>query len=345
MDQELPEAACANPCSGLPRRWLVTGAAGFIGSHLTEALLRGGHEVVGLDDFSTGNRDNLELVRGAVGAEAWARFRLVEGDLRAAAACREACAGVAVVLHHAALSSVPLSMAIPGPVLAANVGGTIELLEAARVAGVDRLVFASSSSVYGDENSVPAQEDRIGRPLSPYGASKRIGELLASTYQQCFGLETVSLRYFNVLGPRQDPQGAYSAVIPRWTSQLLRGETPEIYGDGETTRDFCPVEDVVQANLLAAGAPAESCGRVFNVALGRSTTLRQLFAMIRDTLADLGVVCREVEPRFGPFRLGDVRHSRADVSRAVKLLGFSPSQDIRPCLQRTLAALLAKGAP
>lgn len=307
------------------RRWLVTGAAGFIGSHLVEALLRRGAEIAGLDDFSTGRRANLAEVEAAVGPEAWRRFRLVEGDLRDPARCAEACAGAEIVLHQAALSSVPLSMEQPGRVLSVNVDGFLRLLEAARVAGVRRLVYASSSAVYGDETRVPAVEDRLGRPLSPYGGSKRIGEQLAGLYGECFGLPSIGLRYFNVCGPRQDPNGAYAAVIPRWSAEFRRGERPRIFGDGETTRDFCPVADVVQANLLAAAAPPAACGQAFNIARGRATSLNDLFKLVRATLAAQGVPCAHLEPRYEPFRPGDIRHSRADIHRAQTLLGFHPS--------------------
>lgn len=327
-----PEPAAEPPA--LPGRWLVTGAAGFIGSHLVEELLRRGAEVVGLDDFSTGHRANLDAVAAAVGASAWQRFRLLEGDIRDAAACEAACAGAEVVLHQAALSSVPLSMAEPARVMSVNVDGFAKVLEAARLAGVGRFVYASSSAVYGDEVAVPAVEDRIGRPLSPYGASKHLGEQMARLYDDCFGLRTAGLRYFNVLGARQDPDGAYAAVIPRWFAEFRRGQRPSIFGDGETTRDFCPVEDVVQANLLAATAPDDACGAVYNVALGRSTSLNQLYTLIRDQLAGEGVPCAGWEPEYGPFRAGDVRHSRADVSRAREALGFEPSAGIEGALRQ-----------
>jgi len=327
-----PQEPAAAPAD--PRRWLVTGAAGFIGSHLVEGLLRRGAEVTGLDDFSTGHRANLDAVAAAVGASAWSRFRLLEGDIRDAEACAAACDGAEVVLHQAALSSVPLSMAEPARVLSVNVDGFAKVLEAARQAGVSRFVYASSSAVYGDETTVPAVEHRIGRPLSPYGASKHLGEQMARLYDDCFGLGTVGLRYFNVLGSRQDPDGAYAAVIPRWFAEFRRGVRPAIFGDGETTRDFCPVEDIVQANLLAGTGPAAAGGPVYNVALGRSTSLNELYAMIRDLLAAEGLPCGGWEPDYGPFRAGDVRHSRADISRAREALGFTPSAGIEEALRQ-----------
>ncbi|RMH01492.1 MAG: NAD-dependent epimerase/dehydratase family protein [Planctomycetota bacterium] len=319
-----------------PSPALVTGAAGFIGSHLVEELLRRGGPVIGLDDFSTGHRSNLAAVRAAVGEEAWRRFRLVEGDVRDSAVCAEACSGVEVIFHQAALSSVPLSMDQPARVLSVNVDGFVQILDVARRAGVRRVVFASSSAVYGDDITVPAREDRIGRPLSPYGASKALAEQVAAVFSSCFGLETVGLRYFNVVGTRQDPAGPYAAVVPRWFRELREGRRPTIFGDGETTRDFCPVADVVAANLLAASS-AEAAGRVLNVARGQATTLNQLFLLIRRVLAAEGVDCAQVEPRHADFRPGDVRHSRADVRAAREILGFVPSADIEPVLRRIAA--------
>ena len=240
------------------RTWCVTGAAGFIGSHLVESLLASGQRVVGLDNFATGHRANLDDVRSRVGEEAWRRFRLIEGDIRDLATCREAASGADLVLHQAALGSVPRSIADPLSTHAVNVDGFVNMLVAARDAEVGRFVYASSSSVYGDHPGLPKVEDEIGTPLSPYAVSKRVDELYARTFEDHYGLQTVGLRYFNVFGPRQDPAGAYAAVIPRWMGQLLGGETPTIHGDGETSRDFCYVANVVQANLRAALAPRGS---------------------------------------------------------------------------------------
>jgi len=323
-----------------PRVWLVTGAAGFIGSHLIEELLSLGQEVRGLDDFSTGSRANLADVERSVGAEAWTRFRMIEGDIRDASTCQEACAGVRLVLHQAALGSVPRSIAEPVLSHAVNVSGFLNVLDAARQAECECFVYASSSSVYGDEPTLPKLEGAIGEPLSPYAATKRIGEIYARTYGTVYAQPVVGLRYFNVFGPRQDPNGPYAAVIPKWIELFLSGETPHVYGDGETSRDFCPVKNVVQANVLAALAPDAALGRVFNVALGGQASLNELFFRIRDGLAARGVNCRGDEPVYEDFRAGDVRHSLADVSLACELLGYEPEVDFDEGISLTLSAYL-----
>ncbi len=317
------------------RGWLVTGAAGFIGSNLVETLLRGGQHVVGLDNFATGFRRNLDEVRALVGEDAWRRFRFVEGDLCDEAACREAVtgaggAGVDVVLHQAALGSVPRSIEQPLRSFAANVDGFVKLLEAARQAGVRRFVYASSSSVYGDHEALPKVEPQVGKVLSPYAATKAANELFADTWARVYGMTCVGLRYFNVFGPRQDPDGAYAAVVPRWVASLLAGEPVWINGDGLTSRDFCYVANAVQANLragLVESLPAPH--EVFNVAVGERTTLLELFEAIRRALvaADPGLAAKltGVEPRFRDFRAGDVRHSLADVGSARRLLGYAPT--------------------
>jgi len=325
-----------------PTRWCVTGAAGFIGSHLTQALLAGGQHVVGLDNFSTGHRANLDDVRTEVGDEAWGRFRLLEGDLRDLDACREAVDGAEVVLHQAALGSVPRSIHDPLTTHAVNVDGTVNLFVASRDAGARRVVYASSSSVYGDHPGLPKVEGAVGAPLSPYAVSKRTGELYARTVQDHYGLETVGLRYFNVFGPRQDPNGAYAAVIPRWIGQLLDGQTPTIYGDGETSRDFCYVANVVQANLRAATGPAEATGAVYNVAVGERTTLRELYALLADGLRDALPEADPGEPEFGPFRAGDVRHSLADTAAIEAALGYAPTHTAREGLRETVAWYAAR---
>jgi UDP-N-acetylglucosamine 4-epimerase len=319
-----------------PRVWLVTGAAGFIGSHLVETLLGLGQRVRGLDDLSTGSEENLADVRRAVGEEAWGRFAFARGDVRDLVACRRASAGADVVLHEAALGSVPRSIEDPLATHAVNVDGFVNVLVAARDAGCARLVWASSSSVYGDHPGLPKREEDLGAPLSPYAASKRIDEVWAETFWRVYGLEVVGLRYFNVFGPRQDPEGPYAAVIPRWIQALLRGETPRVHGDGETSRDFCPVANVVQANLLAAFAPAAAAGRAINVALGERTTLNELFRTIRDGLAGLGVDCAGVEPVHDEFRAGDVRHSLADVGLARELLRYRPEVGVAAGLRSTM---------
>lgn len=320
-----------------PRTWLVTGAAGFIGSHLLEALLRLEQRVVGLDNFATGKRANLEQVRARLSPEQWARFNFIEGDLCDLGACRRACAGVELVLHQAALGSVPRSIESPLETHAANVTGFIHMLVAARDAGVRRFVYASSSAVYGDSPELPKTEERIGRPLSPYAASKRINEIYAETFARVYGLETIALRYFNVFGPRQDPHGPYAAVIPQWIAALLQRRPVFIYGDGETSRDFCPVENVIQANLLAATTPrAEALNQSFNIALGRRTTLNDLFALIQTALRRRNPALPETQPVYRDFRPGDVRHSLADISKARRLLGYEPSCDVAEGLERAL---------
>ena len=315
--------------------WLVTGVAGFIGSNLAETLLRGGQFVTGLDNFATGHRRNLDELRERVGAEAWARFRFVEGDICDPVACREALSptadGLPVehLLHQAALGSVPRSIAQPLPSFAANVGGFLQILEAARAAGLRRIVYASSSSVYGDHPGLPKVEDRVGAVLSPYAATKAADELFAATWARVYGIECVGLRYFNVFGPRQDPDGAYAAVVPRWVASLLKGEQVWINGDGETSRDFCYVANAVQANLRAAlAASLPGPHQVFNVAVGDRTSLRELYGLIRGLLAGKEPALADVEPAFRDFREGDVRHSLADVSRARELLGYVPTHRV-----------------
>jgi UDP-N-acetylglucosamine/UDP-N-acetylgalactosamine 4-epimerase len=317
--------------------YLVTGAAGFIGSNLVEALLRQGERVRGLDNFATGHRHNLEDVRRVVGEEAFARFEFIEGDIRELETCRRACEGVEVVLHQAALGSVPRSIKDPLATHAVNVDGFVHMLVAARDAGVRRFVYASSSSVYGDHPGLPKVEDQIGTPLSPYAVTKRINELYARTFQDHYGLETIGLRYFNVFGPRQDPEGPYAAVIPKWVAALLAGEACTIHGDGETTRDFCYVANAVQANLRAAEAPAEATGHVYNIACGDRTTLNELHASIREALRSHLPEQTFHDPAYGPFREGDVRHSLADVSLAGERVGYAPAHSAHQGLAEAIA--------
>ena len=310
-------------------RWLVTGAAGFIGSNLVETLLRAGQQVTGIDNFATGHRRNLDEIRQSIGTEAWSRLRFVDADIRDPAACRDAVDGVDHVLHQAALGSVPRSIAQPMPSFAANVEGFLQLLEAARAAGVRRFVYASSSSVYGDHPDLPKVEDRTGRVLSPYAATKAADELFADTWARVYGIECVGLRYFNVFGPRQDPDGAYAAVVPRWVASLLKGEPVWINGDGETSRDFCYVANAVQANLRAAIAPSLATPHeVFNVAVGERTTLNGLFELIRDLLAKREPALAGVSASYRAFREGDVRHSLADIGRARSMLGYAPTHRV-----------------
>lgn len=326
-----------------PRRWLVTGCAGFIGSNLLEALLRAGQEVAGIDNFATGKPANLDDVRAQVGEEAWARFRFLEGDITDLEACRSVCAGVELVLHEAALGSVPRSIADPLASHRANVDGFLNMLVAAKDAGVDRFVYAGSSSSYGDHPDLPKVEDKIGRPLSPYAATKLVDEIYADVFGRVYGVRTVGLRYFNVFGRRQDPDGPYAAVIPRWIATLLRGERCVINGDGETSRDFCFVENVVQANLLAATAEGEGVvGQIYNVACGDRTTLNELYTLIRDGLAAMDPSIAGRDPELAPFRAGDVRHSLADVSKARRLLGYAPTHTAREGLAQALAWYVAQ---
>jgi UDP-N-acetylglucosamine 4-epimerase len=313
-----------------PKTWLVTGVAGFIGSNLLEALLKLDQRVAGLDNFSTGKRKNLEEVKALVTPAQWARFQFLEGDIGDLAACQRACAGVDFVLHEAALGSVPFSMKDPLSSHRSNVNGFLNMLLAARDAKVKCFVYASSSSVYGDDPGLPKVEEKVGRPLSPYAATKAINEVYANAFALAYGLPSIGLRYFNVFGPRQDPNGAYAAVIPLWIAALLRRQPVFINGDGETSRDFCFVANVVQANLLAAtAANAEALNRAYNVALGHRTTLNELFRSLQTSLRNKDAALPEQTPIYRDFRPGDVRHSLADISKAQRLLGFAPSHSIQ----------------
>ncbi len=320
---------------GTARHWLVTGVAGFIGSNLLETLLRHDQHVTGLDNFSTGHRKNLDEVRQAVTPAQWARFRMIEGDIRDLPTCHDACRDVEVVLHQAALGSVPRSIVDPLLTNANNVTGFLNMLVAAKDGGVRRFVYAASSSTYGDHPGLPKVEDVIGKPLSPYAVTKYVNELYAEVFLKTYGLDSVGLRYFNVFGQRQDPEGAYAAVIPKWFAGLLRGEAVWINGDGETSRDFCFIDNCVQANILAAcaGSP-EVPGQVFNVAFGQRTTLNGLFALIRDEAAKFAPECRAAQPSYRDFRAGDVRHSLADISKSRRLLGYDPRFGVRDGLAR-----------
>ena len=322
---------------GAPRSWLVTGAAGFIGSALVEDLLRLGQRVVGLDNFATGRRENLADVRAAVGDQAFRRFELIEGDIRDLETCRRAVSGADLVLHQAALGSVPRSIEDPVASHQANVDGFLHVMEAARAAGVRRLVYASSSSVYGDHPGLPKVEDQVGAPLSPYAATKRVDELYALLWQNVYGLELIGLRYFNVFGRRQDPNGPYAAVIPRWIANLAAGEPCVIFGDGTQSRDFCYVDNAVQANLLAALAPGEATGAIYNVGCEARTDLLQLFRMLRDRVAAVRPATAEATPTHAARRPGDVTHSQASVARAREQLGYQPTHDIAAGLSETVA--------
>ena len=309
-----------------PAHWLVTGCAGFIGSHLVETLLKLDQEVVGLDNFATGHQRNLDEIRESVSPVQWRRFRFVEGDIRNPDDCRVVCQDVDYVLHQAALGSVPRSLADPQTTNAANIDGFLNMLVAARDAKVKRLVYAASSSTYGDHPVLPKVEENIGRPLSPYAVTKLVNELYAEVFGRCYGLASIGLRYFNVFGPRQDPDGAYAAVIPRWSRAMLVGEDVQINGDGETSRDFCFVANAVQANLLAAVTTnPEAVNQVYNVALDDRTSLNRLFELLRDALAETRPGVASLKPSYRDFRAGDVRHSQADISKARRLLGYAPT--------------------
>jgi UDP-N-acetylglucosamine 4-epimerase len=315
-----------------PLTWLITGCAGFIGSHLVEKLLRLGQLVVGLDNFSTGSQRNLADVKAGLATQEWARFRFVEGDITDSPTCEGACAGIDYVLHQAALGSVPRSIEDPLRSNASNVSGFLNMLVAARDAGVKRFVYAASSSTYGDHPALPKVEEIIGKPLSPYAVTKYINELYADVFARCYGLETIGLRYFNVFGPRQDPEGAYAAVIPKWISAILNGEPVCINGDGETSRDFCYVDNAVQANLLAATVDdPEAVNHVYNIALGERTTLNQLFELLKLHLSASTAV-----PVFKPERPGDVRHSQADITKARRALSYEPTHRVDSGLETAM---------
>jgi len=324
--------------SGLPKTWLVTGASGFIGSNLVEALLRLGQKVVGLDNFSTSSRRNLAEVKSLVGPAAWANFTMVEGDIRHFETCQRAAQGVDCVLHQAALGSVPRSLANPVATNENNVTGFVNVLWAAKESGVKRFVFASSSSVYGDNQVWPTKETDLGKCLSPYAVSKRTNELYAEVFGKCYPINFVGLRYFNVFGARQDPDGPYAAVIPQWVVKLVRQDSVYINGDGETSRDFCYIANVVQANILAATTEnPEGLNQFYNVACGERTTLNQLLDGIRQRLLPHYPHLRDFKPTYREFRAGDVRHSQADIGQARKNLGYSPTHLVEQGLDEALA--------
>jgi len=313
-----------------PKTWLVTGVAGFIGSNLLEALLKLDQRVIGLDNFDTGFRKNLERVQELVAPAQWDRFRFHEGDIRDLACCQKAAEGVDYVLHEAALGSVPRSLEDPIRTNETNISGFLNMLTASRDAKVKRFVYAASSSTYGDHPGLPKVEDRIGKPLSPYAVTKYVNELYADVFSRCYGLETIGLRYFNVFGPRQDPDGAYAAVIPKWFSSILREEPVYINGDGETSRDFCYIANVVQLNLLAATAEnPEAANQIYNVALGDRTTLNALFYAIQKLVAERKPGLATSPPIYRDFRAGDVRHSQADIGKAQDRLGYAPTHKVQ----------------
>jgi UDP-N-acetylglucosamine 4-epimerase len=334
---QVQEALAANP-----KIWLVTGVAGFIGSNLLERLLQLGQTVVGLDNFATGHQRNLDDVRARVGQDAWSAFTFIKGDITDMDDCHAACRGVDYVLHQAALGSVPRSINDPITSNHSNVDGFLNMLVAARDARVKRIVFAGSSSTYGDHPGLPKVEQHIGEPLSPYAVTKYVNELYAKVFSRTYGLPVIGLRYFNVFGRRQDPNGPYAAVIPKWVGSLLQGEPCTVNGDGETSRDFSYVANIVQANLLAATTDhIGAIGEVFNVAFGDRTTLLELYAMICENLSSFHAGFKPLELTYAPFRAGDVRHSLADISKARRLLGYEPTHTVRQGLEEALAWYVA----
>jgi len=317
-------------------KWLVTGAAGFIGSHLVESLLESGQSVVGMDNFSTGYKDNLIEVHKTVGEDKWRLFKFVEGDILDSRVCREACYGVDYVLHQAALGSVPRSLVDPLATNEANVSGFLNVIWASKNSSVRRIVYASSSSVYGDNRLMPKKEENIGQALSPYALSKRINELYAEVFQRCYDLSLVGLRYFNVFGPRQNPHGQYSAVIPKWISAIIKNREIELFGDGKTTRDFCYVQNVVRANILAALGKfeGEKC-TIMNVAVSEQISLNKLYELIREIVAHRITIGEKLIKKL-PERDGDIRQSLADISLICGKIGYKPEFNLQAGLEKTV---------
>jgi UDP-N-acetylglucosamine 4-epimerase len=328
-----------------PRRWLITGAAGFIGSNLLEQLLALNQDVTGLDNFSTGTRKNLADVQDVVSRQQWERFTFIEGDICDLSTCHKVCKGVDYILHEAALGSVPRSIENPLATNANNVTGSLNMLVAARDQKVKRMIYAASSSTYGDHPGLPKVEEQIGKPLSPYAVSKYVNELYADVFGRLYGLESIGLRYFNVFGPRQDPDGAYAAVIPKWVAAMIKNETIYINGTGETSRDFCYVDNVVQMNLLAAtNRSPGAINQIYNTALNQRTTLNELFEKLLSRLRLHYEHLRDYHPTYRDFRPGDVLHSQADISKAQRLLGYEPSHTIDKGLDASLKWYLVNSA-
>lgn len=318
-----------------PKTWLVTGCAGFIGSNLLETLLLLDQTVVGLDNFATGHQHNLDEVQNQVSEQQWVNFNFIQGDIRNVDDCHQAVKGVDYILHQAALGSVPRSIADPIMTNSANITGFLNMLVAAKEAKVETFVYAASSSTYGDHPALPKTEDNIGKPLSPYAVTKYVNELYADVFQKTYGLNSTGLRYFNVFGKRQDPDGAYAAVIPKWTAAMIENKDVFVNGDGETSRDFCFVENAVQANILAATADDNGKNQVYNVALGDRTTLNTLFDSLKSALQSNGVNYQKT-PAYRDFRAGDVRHSQADISKAKSLIGFAPEFKIQQGIDKAM---------
>lgn len=318
-----------------PKTWLVTGVAGFIGSNLLEHLLLHNQNVIGLDNFATGKQENLDHVENLVSADQWSCFKFIQGDIRVHSDCHAACEGVDYVLHQAALGSVPRSINDPINTNETNISGFLNMLVAAKDAGVSSFTYAASSSTYGDHPALPKVEDNIGKPLSPYAVTKYVNELYADVFSSTYGFKTIGLRYFNVFGKRQDPDGAYAAVIPKWTAAMINNNEIFINGDGETSRDFCFIENAVQANLLAATAESTAKNEVYNVAVGDRTSLTSLFNSLKTSLLENGVSYSK-DPVYRDFRPGDVRHSQADISKARRLLGYEPEYRISDGINKAM---------
>ncbi len=324
-------------CSTLkenPRSWLITGVAGFIGSNLLETLLKLNQRVTGLDNFSTGFRHNLDEVRDLVTPEQWSNFNFIEGDIRDLDTCIKACSGIDYVLHQAALGSVPRSIEDPINTNENNISGFLNMLVASRDEPVKRFVYAASSSTYGDHPDLPKVEDKTGNPLSPYAVTKLVNELYSAVFARTYGFNTIGLRYFNIFGQRQDPDGAYAAVIPKWFASIMKGEPVYINGDGKTSRDFCFIDNCVQANILAATSDQRAANQVYNVAFGQRTTLNELFELIKERVVETFPEAKDTRPVYRDFRPGDVRHSLADISKARELIGYEPEFSIRSGLDR-----------
>ncbi|MDA8912456.1 NAD-dependent epimerase/dehydratase family protein [Pseudomonadales bacterium] len=320
-----------------PKSWLITGVAGFIGSNLLQELLDLDQCVVGIDNFNTGYQQNLNEVQALVGSVRWSNFKFIEGDVTNIRDCEEACADIDYVLHQAALGSVPRSIEDPIATNHSNIDGFLNMLVSARDASVQSFVYAASSSTYGDHPDLPKEEDKIGKCLSPYAVTKLVNELYADVFSQTYGFDTIGLRYFNIFGPRQDPNGAYAAVIPKWADAIIKGEDAIVNGDGLTSRDFCYIANAVQANILAAVMQSsESRNQVYNIAVGESTTLLELYGLIKRSLAESGVT-QESRIMHSDFRVGDVRHSLASIEKAKNLLGYTPSHNVEQGLKESMA--------
>tara|TARA_B100000963_G_scaffold91177_1_gene78490 strand:+ start:2065 stop:3090 length:1026 start_codon:yes stop_codon:yes gene_type:complete len=321
-----------------PKTWLITGVAGFIGSNLLEELLKLNQNVVGLDNFSTGYKKNLDEVKSLVSQKQWKNFTFIDGDIRNSESCMSACSNIDIILHQAALGSVPRSIEDPILTNSTNIDGFLNIINAARVSGVERFVYAASSSTYGDHIDLPKRESVIGAPLSPYAVTKLANELYADVFSKCYGLSSIGLRYFNIFGRRQDPNGAYAAVIPKFISALIQNKSVTINGDGKTSRDFCYVDNAVQANILAGVTQSElATNQIYNIAVGEQTSLNELFNEIKCQLTNLNLGIKEIQPNYGDFRDGDVRHSLADIKKANQLLGYFPEFNVKEGLAEAIS--------